>query len=114
MNRFRNVFVACGPQGGRSDDAGAQRGGAEKAKLREIGELFHDAALTTQARSALASSVGGTHAARIEVDTRRAVVTLTGEVETPDIRVRADQAAIGVEGVRSVVDNLVVRSPAIG
>ena len=103
-----SVVAACGPL-----DA-ERASGAGDAKLRGIGEIFHDATLTTKVEVALASSVGGSRAAAIQVDTRRAVVTLTGEVETHDVRVRADQAAIGVDGVRSVVDNLVVRFPAIG
>lgn|SRR5574337_1097505 len=100
-----SLVAACGPLD--TDRAG-------DAKLRGIGEIFHDATLTTKVEVALASSVGGGRAAAIQVDTRQAVVTLTGEVDTHDVRVRADQAAIGVDGVRSVVDNLVVRFPAIG
>jgi osmotically-inducible protein OsmY len=115
MERLRTAFVAAAALVAACGPLDAERGSAaDDAKLRGIGEFFRDAAVTTKVKVALAASVGAARAARIEVDTRRAVVTLTGEVDTRDVRVRADQAAIGVDGVRSVVDNIVVRFPAIG
>jgi hyperosmotically inducible periplasmic protein len=99
---------------GASGPAGStDRNTAETARLRGMGALFDDAAMTTKVKIALASSVGKS-STQISVDTRAAVVTLTGEVDTPDIRDRADQAVLGVDGVRSVVDNIVVKSPTTG
>jgi hyperosmotically inducible protein len=101
----------------RADDAtgpgGTDRNTAEAARLRGMGALFDDAAMTTKVKIALASTVGKS-STQISVDTRAAVVTLTGEVDTPDIRDRANQAVLGVDGVRSVVDNIVVKSPTTG
>ncbi len=89
------------------------RNTVETARLRGMSELFDDAAMTTKVKLALASSVGSS-STQIKVDTRASVVTLTGEVDTPDIRDRADQAALEVAGVKSVVDNIVVKSSATG
>ena len=94
--------------------AGAtDRNTVETARLRGMGALFDDMAMTTKVKIALASSVGKS-STQISVDTRAAVVTLTGEVDAPDIRDRADRAALGIDGVRSVVDNIVVKSPTTG
>jgi len=102
----------------KSDDASASTGTTDRntvetARMRGMSELFDDAAMTTKAKLALASNVGSS-AARISVDTRAAVVTLTGEVDTPDLRDRADQAVLEVAGVKSVIDNIVVKSSATG
>lgn len=114
MERFRIAIAAAAALAAACGPLGADRGSdAANATLRGVGGFFQDAALTAKVKLALAASVGA-RAARIEVDTRRAVVTLTGEVDAHDVRVRADQAAIGVDGVKSVVDNIVVRFPAIG
>jgi hyperosmotically inducible protein len=99
---------------GVTNAAGAtDRNTAETARLRGMGALFDDAAMTTKVKIALASSVGQS-STQISVDTRGAVVTLTGEVDTPDLRDRAAQAVLGVDGVKSVVDNIVVKSPTTG
>lgn len=99
---------------GATGTAGAtDRNTVETARLRGMGALFDDAAMTTKVKIALASSVGES-STQISVDTRGLVVTLTGEVDAPDIRDRADQAVLGVDGVRSVVDNIVVKSPTTG
>jgi len=89
------------------------RSTVETARLRGMSELFDDAAMTTKVKLALASSVGSS-STQINVDTRASVVTLTGEVDTPDIRDRANQAALEIAGVRSVIDNIVVKSSATG
>ena len=100
--------------GHASASAGAtDRNTVQTARLRGISELFDDAAITAKVKRALASSVGN-NAAEISVDTRAAIVTLTGEVDAPDIRDRADRAALEIDGVKSVVDNIVVKSPTTG
>ena len=80
---------------GATGAAGAtDRNTVETARLRGMGALFDDAAMTTKVKIALASSVGKS-STQISVDTRGLVVTLTGEVDAPDIRDRADRAALG-------------------
>lgn len=101
-----------------ADNASASTGATDRntvqtARLRAMSQLFDDAAITAKVKLALASSVGK-NASEISVDTRSAVVTLTGEVNASDIRDRADQAALEIDGVKSVVDNIVVKSPTTG
>jgi len=45
---------------------------------------------------------------RIDVDTTNGVVSLTGTVETPEQRRRAEQLASRVDGVQRVINNLQV------
>jgi osmotically-inducible protein OsmY len=47
----------------------------------------------------------------IRVATASAVVTLTGEVSSAANKARAEELAKGVEGVKSVVNNLTVKVP---
>ena len=47
----------------------------------------------------------------VNVDTVNGTVYLTGAVETPDQRIRAEQLAWQARGVRQVVNNLQVRQP---
>jgi osmotically-inducible protein OsmY len=102
----------------KSDNTSASTGTTDRntvetARLRGMGERVDDAAMTTKVKLALASSIGKS-STQINVDTRAAVVTLTGEVDTPDIRDRADAAVLEVAGVKSVIDNIVVKSSATG
>jgi len=52
----------------------------------------------------------GLHATEIGVDTKNAVVTLSGTVDSPPLKERAKQVVSNVSGVRSVVDNLTAKS----
>ena len=47
---------------------------------------------------------------QIGVDTKDGVVTLSGTVDTPVLKERAMQIAQQVDGVRSVVDNLAIKT----
>jgi hyperosmotically inducible periplasmic protein len=70
-----------------------------------------DAALTASVKSKLVadSTVPGT---AINVDTKDGVVTLTGAVDSDAQKTKATQIARGVEGVKSVTDNITVKPPA--
>lgn len=46
----------------------------------------------------------------IQVDTKDGVVTLSGMVDTPDMRLHAHEIAAATSGVARVVDNLTVKS----
>jgi len=46
----------------------------------------------------------------INVDTKNGVVTLAGTVSSQDQKQRANQVAQGVSGVKSVSDQIVVKS----
>lgn len=75
------------------------------------GDEAEDAAVTANVRNAIAASIGP-GAALINVETRVAVVTLTGQAATPEIRVRAREAAWIVSGVRDVIDRIDVKGAA--
>lgn len=66
-----------------------------------------DPGLTTAVKSKLAAD-DTVKAYRIDVDTKDAVVTLNGAVDTPMVRERAVELARQTEGVRDVVDNLTI------
>ena len=68
-----------------------------------------DAAITAKVKTAVIGEPG-LSALKIDVDTKDGVVTLTGTVDSAAMKDRAQQVAQSVSGVRSVVDNLVVKS----
>jgi hyperosmotically inducible protein len=70
-----------------------------------LGENIDDAGITTAVKSKLAAEKIST-VTRIDVDTNRGVVALNGTVKTGDERLRAEQIARQVKGVRDVVNNL--------
>jgi osmotically-inducible protein OsmY len=77
---------------------------------RTTGEFTSDAALTAKVKSAIATDVGARTAAAINIETFRGVVQLTGFVSTPEQAQRAEQAAKKVEGVRSVKNDVRIKS----
>jgi hyperosmotically inducible periplasmic protein len=73
------------------------------------GEYFDDATITTKVKSALiANPVAEAH--EIEVETFRGVVQLSGFVDTTNERDTAQAVAQRVAGVKSVHNNIEVRS----
>jgi osmotically-inducible protein OsmY len=63
-----------------------------------------DAALSHEVKRAIEKDVR----AKVEVEAADGVVTLNGEVKKPEERERAALLTLSLEGVRSVVNNLVV------
>jgi len=68
-----------------------------------------DAAITTKVKTAVLAEPG-LKSLQINVDTKDAVVTLSGTVDSPELKSRAVQIAQGVQGVKSVNDNLSVKT----
>ena len=77
---------------------------------RTTTEFTSDAALTAKVKSAIATDVGARTAAAINIETYRGVVQLTGFVGTPDQASKAEAAAKKVEGVRSVKNDVRIKS----
>src|SRR5687768_5544966 len=77
---------------------------------RTTGEFTSDAALTAKVKSAIATDVGARTAAAINIETYRGVVQLTGFVDNRDQANRAEAAAKKVEGVRSVKNDVRIKS----
>lgn len=68
----------------------------------------NDFKIAAEVKSKLASNVGISSVANIAVDSTNRVVTLSGQVDSPEIRQRAEAAARSVRGVVRVVDMLQV------
>ena len=72
------------------------------------GELVDDTVITTNVKAKLAAEKGAT-LTRVEVDTNRGVVQLSGTVGSASDRAMAERVARTVGGVKSVTNNLQVR-----
>ena len=84
----------------------------EEQQKRSAGEFTDDAAVTAKVKSAIASDVGARAAAAIDVDTYRGTVQLSGFVDSKDVVERATKAASKVSGVKSLKNELRVKSPS--
>jgi hyperosmotically inducible periplasmic protein len=73
-----------------------------------LGQNIDDTTITSTVKTKLAAEKGIT-LTRVQVDTNRGVVQLTGVVDSAADRSRAEQVARGVGGVKSVVNNLQVK-----
>jgi osmotically-inducible protein OsmY len=88
-------------------EAGEQVEQAAAELQRRAEPVLADAALTAKVKAKLAADpeVAAVH---IDVDTLDGVVTLSGRVSSTAVRDEADKLARDTEGVRAVVNNLVV------
>jgi len=68
-----------------------------------------DATITTKVKTAVLAEPG-LKTLQIDVDTKNGVVTLAGTVDTPALKERAQQVAQAVTGVKSVDNNLAVKT----
>jgi len=73
-----------------------------------MGQNIDDTTITTQVKAKLAGDKASS-VTRVQVDTNRGVVQLSGTVESSADRSRAEQLVRGVDGVRNVVNNLQVQ-----
>lgn len=83
-------------------------GGCQAITGETLGEHIDDTTITTSVKTRLAADKG-TSLTRIQVDTDRGVVQLSGVVDSAAERARAEQIARGVGGVKSVRNNLQTR-----
>jgi osmotically-inducible protein OsmY len=74
-----------------------------------LGQNIDDTTITTTVKSKLALEKVSS-LTRVGVDTVKGVVHLTGVVENPDMKQRAESVARSVGGVRDVVNNLQVQT----
>ena len=96
------VAIAAAVSGCASD--------APPENRRTTGEFSSDAALTAKVKSAIATDVGARTAAAINIETYRGVVQLTGFVDSREQAAKAEDAAKKVEGVRSVKNDVRIKS----
>ncbi len=83
---------------------------SESKNDRTMGQATDDAVLTAKVKSAIATDVGARAAAAVNVETYRGVVQLSGFADNADQASRAVEAAKKVSGVRSVKNDLRVKS----
>ena len=76
---------------------------------KTAGENVDDMKITSEVKSKLAAEQIST-LTRIGVDTNLRTVYLTGTVESPEMRNRAEEITRGVKSVAGVVNNLVVKA----
>jgi len=76
---------------------------------KTLGENIDDAGITTAVKAKLAAEKVST-LTRIDVDTNQGVVALNGTVKTVEDKVRPEQIARQVKGVRDVVNNLRIQA----
>jgi hyperosmotically inducible protein len=67
-----------------------------------------DLQITAQVKSKLASNVGLSSVTNVSVNSTNGVVTLSGQVDSADIKAKAESVAKGEPKVVNVVDNLQV------
>jgi hyperosmotically inducible periplasmic protein len=72
------------------------------------GQYVDDATITTSVKAQLTAEKAANFT-RIDVDTTNQVVTLNGVVESADQKVKAEQIARQVGGVKSVKNNLQIQ-----
>ena len=75
----------------------------------KIGGAADDAAITAKVKAAILAEPG-LKSLSINVDTKNATVTLSGNVASDNLRDRAKQIAMSTDGVKNVVDNLTVKA----
>jgi hyperosmotically inducible periplasmic protein len=88
-------------------------GCASDGNKRSTGQFIDDASIHARTKAALINDpvVAGT---KINVDVNRGTVTLTGAVNGNVAKQKAEEIARGVDGVRSVENQLIVRDEAVG
>jgi hyperosmotically inducible protein len=89
--------------------AAERTGDKMSSATQSAGAKVDDAAITTKVKTALMAEPG-LRSLEINVDTHDNVVTLNGTVDSQEKKQRAMQIAQGVDGVKSVSDNLVVKA----
>lgn len=72
------------------------------------GEYIDDSAISTKVRADIIADKD-LNLFQIDVTTYKGVVQLSGFVNSQDLKTRAGQLAAGVEGVKSVKNNLIVK-----
>ena len=99
-------------QAKRSADATVDAGKVAANKVAEVaaatGEAVSDGWITTKLKAKFADEVV-LNGSDITVDTKDHAVTLSGLVLSPQAKTRAVEIANGTEGVRLVVNHLVVK-----
>lgn len=82
----------------------------EGEKKETAGQYIDDATVTAKVKTAIASDVGIKAAANVNVETYQGVVQLSGFADSDDQKAKAADAAKKVTGVRSIKNDIRVKS----
>jgi hyperosmotically inducible periplasmic protein len=82
--------------------------GCQTVTGETLGQNIDDTTITTTVKTKLAAEKGST-LTRVQVDTNRGVVQLTGVVDSAADRSLAERVTRGVSGVKGVANNLQVK-----
>lgn len=106
-------LAACHESGGVAPPAQVmeQTGEATSPAGRQETKQVNDALITTKVKTALLRDPQAS-GFQISVNTYRGIVQLSGFVDTVDQKQRAGELAKGIEGVRTVHNDLIVTSKA--
>jgi osmotically-inducible protein OsmY len=99
-----------------NERTGAQKVEAPSTKLADragdatgMAAVADDTAITAKVKAAIFAEPG-LKSLSINVETKDATVTLSGNVDSSDMRDRAKQIASSTPGVRGVIDTLVIKT----
>lgn len=82
---------------------------APTATQESTGEYVDDAVITTRVKAAYATDPM-VKATEVKVETYKGIVQLSGFVDTPEAKRRAEELARQVKGVRDVKNDIVVKT----
>lgn len=95
--------------GQKVDNATDKVAAATERAVDKTAAVLDDATITTKVKAAVLAEPG-LNTLQINVDTKDGNVTLNGTVDSPELKQRATQVAQAVEGVKTVSDQLTVKS----
>lgn len=104
------IISGCAPAVIGAGATGAYKAGTDE---RSMGTMVDDSSISSKVKIELISAPD-VKARKIDVDVLNGVVTLTGIVESESEVRRAEEIALGVEGVKSVTNYLSVGSRTMG
>jgi hyperosmotically inducible protein len=107
MNWNRNVLVAAVAATALALGACATQ---QEGKKETAGQYIDDATVTAKVKTAIASDVGMKAASNVNVETYRGVVQLSGFADSEEQASKTVAAAKKVDGVRSVKNDIRVKS----
>ena len=86
----------------------------QPAPKESTGEYVDDATVTAKVKTAIVSDVGVKAASNVNVETFRGVVQLSGFADTDEQAAKAASAAKKVNGVKSVKNDIRIKSASTG
>ncbi len=99
------------PSTNSNDNSGSNTANSSSDSGDSVGNAVEDAGITTLVKAALVLE-SDLSAMEINVDTVNGIVTLTGAVDNAANIEKATQVVDGIEGVKSVNNQLTVKAPA--